>query len=917
MLRASGRLMVWMFGYMWLLLLFPNSLTAQSSNPITVQSSPQWGNEGGLLTTQTTNRWFTTNDGLPQMQVEHVWQDSKGYIFIGTLSGFVRYDGRTFTPFLKGRRENIVGFKEVGGRVRALSFCRQWVVDGGKAASVAYANGKRSFFNNFNSTYLPDDMMLMEDKYEQNRQLVTLDGNELRPGIRSCLLDLMTPDRKMHITDRGFYLPTEQGLYFIERIAHPRPLPKGGELARSKGQGAGSMVHRAYKITPKADIYTLCGSGDSLMVLAGDGIYRLAQGRLTLIKAFAFPSPDYGLLYAKAADGQLIIADAHTVYRYDGNQMVTIADGFKLIKSLLVDRWGRLWVGTYEGAYCFFNMVFANHRLTDGSDIMRAMAAADDSTLVAGTLNGKLLAINTRTGKADIIDRREGGYYLPSAVRLAGKVYMAGNGDVACVEGRKLSWLGLPDGQYQFVGRYRDRLIIGTRQALLSYDPGTRNTDTVTTDILHPWAAVEDARGSLWVGASTGLFKVVPAKGRGYTAQHIDYQQKLVVTAMAGDRAGNVVFASADSLLLIRDGKIEDLTCRMPQLKGHEIRTLYVSPRGYLIVAAVDGLFVAAIDSGYNISDIRFYDHGNGFTAIEALKATVAETADGRVWMAGIREATSFDPAQLLAYSKQQTIIPTPPQWWQHWYVWLAALAVLGMMIWSVVYQIVTRRSLHAMQQLEREKKQKELQINSIRLKSIPHFHSNVLSSIEYYILNNSPEEASRYLKLYSDFTNQTLSDLDRPARTINEEVDYVRAYMELEKMRFGDKLHYDIQISDDVDRNILIPNMLLHTYCQNAVKHGISNKREGGNVEIMIRKAEKPYLSVSVKDNGVGRKAAQNYNRQSTKQGMKILLEQIELFNQNNEYHITQNVIDLYDDRGEPIGTCCEMKIPYNYRYE
>lgn len=289
----------------------------------------------------------------------------------------------------------------------------------------------------------------------------------------------------------------------------PLPTPPKGGL-----RGA-----RAYKITPKADIYTLCGTGDSLTVLAGDGIYRLAQGRLTLIKAFAFPSPDYGLLCVKSADGQLIIADAHTVYRYDDNQMVTIADGFKLIKSLLVDRWGRLWVGTYEGAYCFFNMVFANHRLTDGSDIMRAMAADDDSTLVAGTLNGKLLAINTRTGKADIIDRREGGYYLPSAVRLAGKVYMAGNGDVACVEGRKLSWLGLPDGQYQFVGRYRDRLIIGTRQALLSYDPGTRNTDTVTTDILHPWAAVEDVRGSLWVGASTGLFKVVPAKGMGYTAQ--------------------------------------------------------------------------------------------------------------------------------------------------------------------------------------------------------------------------------------------------------------------------------------------------------------------------------------------------------------------------------------------------------------
>mgnify|MGYP002627097157 CR=1 FL=1 len=75
-----------------------------------------------------TYRRYTTQDGLPQLQVERLWQDSRGYIYIGTLSGFIRYDGREFTPFLKGRRENIVGFTEYGGQVRALGFRRQWIV---------------------------------------------------------------------------------------------------------------------------------------------------------------------------------------------------------------------------------------------------------------------------------------------------------------------------------------------------------------------------------------------------------------------------------------------------------------------------------------------------------------------------------------------------------------------------------------------------------------------------------------------------------------------------------------------------------------------------------------------------------------------------------------------------------------------
>ena len=75
-------------------------------------------------------RRFTTQDGLPQMQTEAVWQDQQGYIYIGTLSGFVRYDGRSFTPLLRGRRENIVAFRQVDDQVRALGFRRQWLVDG-------------------------------------------------------------------------------------------------------------------------------------------------------------------------------------------------------------------------------------------------------------------------------------------------------------------------------------------------------------------------------------------------------------------------------------------------------------------------------------------------------------------------------------------------------------------------------------------------------------------------------------------------------------------------------------------------------------------------------------------------------------------------------------------------------------------
>ena len=60
------------------------------------------------VTSEYAHRHYTTQDGLPQMLTEYIWQDAKGYIWIGTLSGFVRYDGFEFTPYLKGKQENIL-----------------------------------------------------------------------------------------------------------------------------------------------------------------------------------------------------------------------------------------------------------------------------------------------------------------------------------------------------------------------------------------------------------------------------------------------------------------------------------------------------------------------------------------------------------------------------------------------------------------------------------------------------------------------------------------------------------------------------------------------------------------------------------------------------------------------------------------
>jgi two-component sensor histidine kinase len=422
------------------------------------------------------------------------------------------------------------------------------------------------------------------------------------------------------------------------------------------------------------------------------------------------------------------------------------------------------------------------------------------------------------------------------------------------------------------------------------------------------------------VGCNPGLFRLTGIEeGRVAIEQMKSTPTASVITTMATDGRGHVCFALADSLFAISNGELRTMTEAMPTLRGHEIRSVHVSPRGYLVVAAIDGLMVARIDDGCRATDIHWFDAQSGFTMIEPLAATMAETDDGTVWLAGLEEMMSFRPDLLLKDNQEPTVVVAPRPWWQRWWVWLVAVLLLALAVWWMARRFEQRQARKKMERLEDERVKKELQLSAVRLKAIPHFHSNVLASIEYFVSNHSTDEATHYLKLYSDFTNQTLSDIDRPSRPVTDEVDYVRAYLELEQLRYGERLQYTISVAPDVDQKVPLPTMLLHTYCQNAVKHGIANKTGVGHVTVTVRSERRngaDGVLVSVSDDGVGRSEAAHAGGPSTKQGLKILSQQIDLYNRTNRHHIQQHVTDLTDNEGHPAGTCFETWVPVDFKY-
>lgn len=131
-----------------------------------------------------------------------------------------------------------------------------------------------------------------------------------------------------------------------------------------------------------------------------------------------------------------------------------------------------------------------------------------------------------------------------------------------------------------------------------------------------------------------------------------------------------------------------------------------------------------------------------------------------------------------------------------------------------------------------------------------PHFIYNVLNSI-YYLCGTDPVRAQEAISVFSRYLRRNLESIEKnDLIPINDELEHVRLYMELEKMRFDDRLSVSYDIDGDVD--VRLPPLSIQPIAENAVKHGVYENVRGGTVTLRIRK-EAGGCIITVADDGVG----------------------------------------------------------------
>ncbi|MBC8320451.1 MAG: histidine kinase [Bacteroidetes bacterium] len=207
------------------------------------------------------------------------------------------------------------------------------------------------------------------------------------------------------------------------------------------------------------------------------------------------------------------------------------------------------------------------------------------------------------------------------------------------------------------------------------------------------------------------------------------------------------------------------------------------------------------------------------------------------------------------------------------------------------------------------------LQLKNFRNQMDPHFTFNVFNTMAHQFKNESPESYNAFME-FSNLIRKTLISSDSITRSIEDELSQLKSYLELEKLRFADKVQYTILVEKDVDKKIHIPKIILQTYVENAIKHGIQHKTDGGTVVIQIKKDTHAVL-FEITDDGIGRQKAKELATDSTGFGLKIMDNYFRLFNEYNVSKIKHEIIDLYDKHNNPAGTRVRILIPLNFSYK
>jgi len=247
--------------------------------------------------------------------------------------------------------------------------------------------------------------------------------------------------------------------------------------------------------------------------------------------------------------------------------------------------------------------------------------------------------------------------------------------------------------------------------------------------------------------------------------------------------------------------------------------------------------------------------------------------------------------------------------WWKSVWFYIGSTFIAAIIMSIILMWRNNEKKKRARIENKLKERIHELKTEALKSQMNPHFIYNSLNAIQDFFITHDDESALLYLSKFAHLIRLIFDYSGKNTITLHEELEFISLYLDLEKLRFGDRVDVIFEIDNslkDFAMQYQMPPLLLQPIIENVFKHGLMHRLEGGVVKIQF-KDEEGYIKCTIEDNGIGRKAANKMKnwRQKTRSygGLQAVEERLILWRKDSNINPLE-IRDLENSDGKPLGT-------------
>lgn len=448
------------------------------------------------------------------------------------------------------------------------------------------------------------------------------------------------------------------------------------------------------------------------------------------------------------------------------------------------------------------------------------------------------------------------------------------------------------------------------------------------------WCIIEDEKGNLWMSSNSGMYIVSRKELNNFADNNSHLLSPVYLSKEDGLKSNEFNGGFQSPALKSSKGELW-----FPTVKGvARVSSRDVQAQFYVPHIIIEQIFIDDKQMR-NEDSVTTYSSSNNiivrFTApsfINPLKLSFQYKLEGvnSNWIdIGVFREIKInqipDGKHILrirlsnTFNNKETSIAfiKPIPFWKNLEIIFSIIFLFIIVVIFITISAISKIRKREQQKTLLNKKYANIELKALQAQMNPHFIFNCLNAIQHYVVINDELSASKYLTKFSILMRKFLEHSKSNSVTLQEEIELLRLYIELENMRFKNGFNFIINIDPAIDIfNTEIPSMLFQPFVENAINHGLFYLDRKGTLTLDL-KSDKNYIVGIIDDDGVGRKKGVGNvefpKKERVSRGTELINERIQVLNSIEGIEIGLQIIDKTDINNLACGTTVIITIPIN----